>query len=380
MPQPESLARATCDAFLANAAPATPCLVIDLDVVRARYQALRALLPDVTIYYAVKANPAPEIIAALAELDCCFDLASPGEMELCAGMNAARLSHGNTVKRERDVAATFRAGIDLFAFDSEPELKKLAQAAPGARVFCRIVVRNAGAEWPLTHKFGCDPRTAIDLLVKARAIGLRPAGVSFHVGSQQTDPRQWETPIAHAAEIFHACARHGVALSSLNLGGGLPARYRTEVPDLERYMRSDLWRVGTPLRLLAPCHAHRTWALPDRRRGCTARRSYAGGGTFPGPSLGSTSMPAVTTDFPRFWVSAFSIASVRLVTGTRPDQWCSPVRPATAPDILYERARYELPLSLTAGDHVDFLSAGAYTASYASVGFNGFAPVRTWCV
>jgi ornithine decarboxylase len=377
MPQPESLARV--DAFLANAAPATPCLVIDLDVVRARYQALRALLPDVTIYYAVKANPAPEIIAALAELDCCFDLASPGEMELCAGMNAARLSHGNTVKRERDVAATFRAGIDLFAFDSEPELKKLAQAAPGARVFCRIVVRNAGAEWPLTHKFGCDPRTAIDLLVKARAIGLRPAGVSFHVGSQQTDPRQWETPIAHAAEIFHACARHGIALSSLNLGGGLPARYRTEVPDLERYIEviygalARHFASSRPAILIEPGRyltgdagvlRAEVILVAERSRG--HRWVYLDAGRYNGlpETLGERIQ--------------YRIRTSRDGDATGPVVLAGPTCDST--DILYERARYELPLSLTAGDHVDFLSAGAYTASYASVGFNGFAPVRTWCV
>ena len=49
-------------------------------------------------------------------------------------------------------------------------------------------------------------------------------------------------------------------------------------------------------------------------------------------------------------------------------------------DIIYEHAGYDLPLDLEIGDAIDFLSAGAYTASYASVEFNGFAPIRTYCI
>src|ERR1035437_365937 len=225
------------DRFLADERPALPCIVVDLDIVRARYMALHKQFPAASIFYAVKANPAPHIIAALADLGANFDLASPGEIERCRALriSSARLSYGNTIKHERDIAAAHAAGIDRFAFDTAPELLKLSRAAPGARVFCRLLVRNQGAEWPLTHKFGCDQHTAIDLLLRARALGLRPVGVSFHVGSQQTDPRQRIAPIGHAAEIFRACARDGVDLSLLNLGGGLPATYRTPIPDLAIY-------------------------------------------------------------------------------------------------------------------------------------------------
>jgi ornithine decarboxylase len=380
MPDPERLTPSPAiDAFLANVEPRTPCVVIDLAVVRARFQALRALLPDVSIYYAVKANPAAEIIAALADLDCCFDLASPGEMELCAGVASGRLSYGNTIKRERDIVAAFRSGIDLFAFDSEPELRKLARAAPGARVFCRIAVRNAGAEWPLTHKFGCDPRTATDLLINAAAMGLRPTGVSFHVGSQQTDPRQWETPIAHAAEIFRDTARHGVSLALLNLGGGLPALYRTDVPALECYARvidAALIRhfgASRPRTLIEPgrymvgdAGVLRAEVLLVTERSGGHRWVYLDAGRYNGlpETLGERIQ--------------YRLRTSRDGDATGPVVLAGPTCDST--DILYQRARYELPLALAPGDHVDFMSAGAYTASYASVGFNGFAPLRTWCV
>lgn len=371
------------DAFLMSVQPPTPCVVIDLDIVRARLHALRALFPEVSIYYAVKANPAPEIIAALAALDCRFDLASPGELDVCrgTGVAVAGLSYGNTIKRERDIAAAAAAGIDLFAFDSEPELAKLARAAPGARVFCRLLVRNTGAEWPLTHKFGCDQRTAIDLLVRARTLGLRPAGVSFHVGSQQTDPYQWETPIAHAAAIFHACARQGIALSLLNLGGGLPAHYRSAVPALERYAEvinaalTAHFGSARPHVLLEPGRylvgdagvlRSEVMLVAERPHPGGHRWVYLDAGRYNG-------LPETQREMIQYRVrtSRDSDPAGRVILA-------GPTCDST--DIIYERAGYELPLTLTAGDHVDFLSAGAYTSSYASVEFNGFVPVRTWCI
>jgi len=232
-----SLAR--IDAFLDTERPPTPCIVIDVLQVRAQYRTLATLMPGAEIFYAVKANPAAAVIEALAALGACFDVASLGEIRLCrsAGTPAARLSFGNTIKREGDIALARAAGIDLFAFDCEAELRKIARAAPGAGVFVRLSVRGGGADWPLTRKFGCDAETAGDLLVRARSLGLRPAGVSFHVGSQQTDPSRWAVPIAQAAAIFQRCARQGVDLELLNLGGGLPASgYREPVPALGEYV------------------------------------------------------------------------------------------------------------------------------------------------
>lgn len=371
------------DSFLDAKRPPTPCVVIDLDLVRARFRELQALFPEVSIYYAVKANPAPEIIAALAEMHCCFDLASPGEMERCrgAGVAAAALSYGNTVKRARDIAVAHAAGVDLFAFDSEPELAKLARAAPGARVFCRLLVRNTGAEWPLTHKFGCDQRTAVELLLRARRLGLRPAGISFHVGSQQTDPHQWETPIAHAAAVFHACARQGIALSLLNLGGGLPAQYRTAVPELQRYAAvieaalTQHFGAARPLVLLEPgrCMVGDAGVLRSEVV-LAAERPHQGGHRWIYLDAGRyNGLPETQGEKIQYRIRS-----------PRDSEPCGPVVLAgptcDSTDIIYERAGYELPLHLTAGDYLDFLSAGAYTSSYASVEFNGFVPVRTWCI
>lgn len=371
------------DRFLAQQRPPTPCVIVDLEVVRERYRALRAAMPFAEIYYAVKANPAVDVIAALAEEGARFDLASAGEIDRCLTLNISgdRLSFGNTIKRERDVAHGHAAGIPLFAFDSAGELQKLARAAPGAQVFCRMLVASTGAEWPLTHKFGCEPAMAAELLIEARRLGLKPVGVSFHVGSQQTDPQQWVAAIGHAAGIFRACAAQGVALDLLNLGGGLPAHYRSPVPQLAvygdaiagalaaqfggsrpriliepgRYLVGDAGLLRATVLLVArkSAHAKRRWIYLDagRYNGLAETLGERIHYRLRTPRDGSEAAPAILA---------------------------GPTCDST--DIIYERSGYALPVDLAIGDYVDFLSAGAYTASYASVEFNGFVPLRTYCI
>src|SRR5215469_14827381 len=167
--------------FLTEHSPETPCLVIDLEVIAKSYEALRRYLPLARVYYAVKANPAAEIITMLEGKGANFDVASRGEIELClgSGISPERLSFGNTIKKEKDIAFAYQAGVRLFAFDSARELDKLVRAAPAARVFCRILVACDGAEWPLSRKFGCAPEMAAELL--RQALDRRPElyGVSF---------------------------------------------------------------------------------------------------------------------------------------------------------------------------------------------------------
>src|SRR5690242_16201730 len=226
--------------FLSETSPETPCLVVDLDVIAAAYDLLARYVSIASIYYAVKANPAAEIVAMLADRGSRFDVASPAEIALCLanGATADRLSFGNTIKKERDIAFAYERGIRLFAFDSEAELDKLARQAPGARVFCRILVSCEGADWPLSRKFGCTPEMAVTLLRQARERGLDPYGVSFHVGSQQTDLSQWDGAIGTAAQMFNLLAEADINLRMVNIGGGFPARYRGRVSNVAEYARA----------------------------------------------------------------------------------------------------------------------------------------------
>ena len=129
---------------------------------RENYYGFAKALPDTRVFYAVKANPAPEILDLLARLGSCFDTASVVEIEqaMAAGATPDRISFGNTIKKEKDIARAYALGIRLFAVDCEAEVEKIARAAPGSKVFCRILCDGAGAEWPLSRKFGCAPAMA----------------------------------------------------------------------------------------------------------------------------------------------------------------------------------------------------------------------------
>ena len=369
------------DQFLKDARPASPCVVLDTDVVRLRFEALKQAIPRTGIFFAVKANPAPEIISLLTGLGACFDVASPGEVDVCLGLGVPpqRVSFGNTIKREGAIAASRTAGVDLFAFDSMAEVEKLARSAPGARVFCRILVENRGADWPLTRKFGCESHMAVDLLVAAKNRGLDPAGLSFHVGSQQTDPQQWGPAIAHAAWVYRGCAHRGVDLELLNLGGGLPAHYREPVPPLEAYaeaIEAALDREFGSARpqiiiepgryLVGDAGLLRTEIVLISRKSPHERERwiYLDAGLYNG--LDETLNERIH----------YRIRTPHEGGPSEPAILAGPTCDST--DILYRRHPYELPLDLAIGDPVDFLSAGAYTGSVASVGFNGFPPLKTY--
>ncbi len=214
-----------------------PCLVVDLDVVRDNYHAFAHALPDTRVFYAVKANPAPEVLELLASLGSCFDTASvaEAEMALAAGATPDRISFGNTIKKERDIARAFELGVRLFAVDCKAEVEKVGRAAPGSKVFCRILCDGAGAEWPLSRKFGCVPEMATDVLEHAHRLGLEAYGVSFHVGSQQRNTGAWDQALASASAIFRECAERGMSLQMVNLGGGFPTKYLKKVPQVESY-------------------------------------------------------------------------------------------------------------------------------------------------
>ena len=112
--------------------------------------------------------------------------------------------------KEIDIEKAYKIGVNLFAFDSYEELIKIAKKAPGVNVFCRLMVPNGGSEWPLSKKFGCSNITAEKLILKAKEIGLRPIGVSFHVGSQQLSLETWQKAIAYASNIFKSLSKKEV--------------------------------------------------------------------------------------------------------------------------------------------------------------------------
>ncbi len=368
--------------FLNERRPDGPCLVVDLDVVRENYRSFTHALPDSRIFYAVKANPAPEILNLLASLGSSFDAASVPEIEmvLATGATPDRISYGNTIKKERDIARAYELGIRLFAVDCIEEVEKIARAAPGTRVFCRILTDGAGAEWPLSRKFGCVAGEAVDILAHTRALGLVPCGVSFHVGSQQTDVGAWDRALADAGAVFRAASERGMHLSMLNLGGGFPTRYLKDVPAAHEYGRAIFRGLRRhfgnriPETIIEPGRGMvgdagvlkaEVVLISKKSREDDFRWVYLDVGKFGG--LAETMDEAIR----------YPIVTPR--AGARGP--CVVAGPTCdSADVLYERTPYELPLSLTIGDEVLIEGTGAYTTTYCSVAFNGFAPLPSFVI
>lgn len=371
------------EAFLNDHDTETPFLVVDLDVVEENFRKLRHALPSADIYYAVKANPAKPVLERLALLDSCFDAASIYEIEEClaAGGLAENISYGNTLKKIGDIQKAFEKGVRLFAFDSEAELEKLAEAAPGSSVFCRIITCNGGADWPLSKKFGCEIDMARDLLLKARDLGLDPYGISFHVGSQQTDPAQWDIAISRAAMVFTDLKELGLELKMLNLGGGFPTTYTEGVKDLDDFglqihrAMSRHFGNNIPKTIIEPGRSVVASAgVIQSEVVLVSRKSYTDNRRWVYLDVGMFGGMAETMD-----------EAIRFKFTTNKDN--GPMGPVAIAgptcdgmDILYEKTQYEMPLDLVAGDKVRIMATGAYTTTYSSVGFNGFPPLQDYYI
>jgi ornithine decarboxylase len=359
-----------------------PCLVVDLDVVRDNYQNFAKALPDTRVFYAVKANPAPEVLSLLAALGSCFDTASVPEIEmvLAAGAAADRISYGNTIKKERDVARAYALGVRLYAVDCQAEVEKIARAAPGSRVFCRILSDCIGAEWPLSRKFGCEPAMAVDVLEHAHRLGLEPYGVSFHVGSQQRNPHAWDRALASAAAVFRDCAERGMNLAMVNLGGGFPTKYLKSVPTVRTY-GSSIFRA---LRRHFGNRIPETIVEPGRGMVGNAGVIEAEV-VLVSKKSENDDVRWVYLDIGKFGGLAETMdESIRYPIRTPRDRDgefgpCVLAGPTCdSADVMYEREPYPLPVSLEIGDKVLIEGTGAYTATYSAVAFNGFAPLKTF--
>jgi ornithine decarboxylase len=369
--------------FLTEQQPATPCLVLDLDRVEANFRALQRALPLARIYYAVKANPARQVLERLVRVNSSFDAASFEEVTECldAGARPEAISYGNTIKKAAAIRGAFQRGVTLFAFDSVEELEKLAVNAPGSRVYCRILVENKGADWPLSRKFGTTVESARDLMLRAGDMGLDPYGLSFHVGSQQTTTHAYEVAIGKVAMLFTDLTEAGVNLRMVNLGGGFPTRYRDDVPEIDQFGSAIMTAMtahfgnALPEMLIEPGRfvvgdaglvSAEVVLVSRRDRDDPVRWVYLDIGRFGG--LAETEGEAIR----------YRIVTPHDGSAMGPVAIAGPT--CDGADVLYEKSNYRLPLTLACGDRVELLSTGAYVTTYASQRFNGFAPLAEYYV
>lgn len=362
----------------------SPFLLVDLDRVEFKYQELQQSFPQANIFYAVKANPSIEILQRLDLMGSCFDIASVYELDrvIDCGISPERISFGNTIKKASDVKYAYDKGIRLFVTDAQADLEQIAKYAPNSKVFVRVLVESGStSDWPLSRKFGCDTQMAIDLMVKAKQMGLQPYGVSFHVGSQQNDVTVWRTALKTAKVVFEILEKeHGIQLELINAGGGFPAQYLADIDSIQDYAQriqcymDDLFQQKVTL-FLEPGRSlvgdagvivSEIVLISNKSEQDEKRWIYTDVGVFNGliETLGEMIKYPIYT--PKMHNN--SPKSNVVLAGPTCD----------STDIMYEKIAYPLPQDLAMGDRLYWLSTGAYTTSYASVEFNGYPPLKTF--
>lgn len=362
----------------------TPFVVVDKATVAAHYDDLVRGFPIAKIYYAVKANPADEILSLLDDKGSNFDIASIYELDkvMAHGVAPERISFGNTIKKSKDIRYFYDKGIRLFSTDSEADLRNIAKAAPGSKIYVRILTEGAQtADWPLSRKFGCQTDMAMDLLVLARDLGLTPHGISFHVGSQQRDIGVWDAAIGKAKVIFERLKEEdGIELKMINMGGGFPANYITKAnslttyaEEITRFLEEDfgddmpeiILEPGRSLVGNAGILVSEVVLISKKSHTALNRWIFTDVGKFSG--LIETMDESIK--YP-IYVEKTGELEEAVIAGPTCD----------SADIMYENYMYGLPLNLAIGDRLYWISTGAYTTSYSAVEFNGFPPLKDYFV
>src|SRR6059036_2473484 len=218
----------------------TPVVVIDHDAIRRNYAEFKKHLPKVQAYYAVKANPAPEIVRTLYKAGASFDVASLPEFMLVydnirhlppkeqQDFIWDKIIYANPTKPKETLQALDQYK-PLVTYDNLTELRKIRQYAPHAGVVLRLRVPNTGSMVELSSKFGCDAGEAVDLVVEAFRLGLVVEGLSFHVGSQCTNFENFVQALDMAAAVMRESKSRGHEIKILDIGGGFPAHYDKHV-------------------------------------------------------------------------------------------------------------------------------------------------------
>jgi len=251
----------------------TPLFVVDHDALRKNYREFRKHLPRVQAYFAVKANPLPEIVRTFYAEGASFDVASMPEFNIVYDNIKDmppkqrqdwiwdKIIYANPNKPE-ETLAELNQYKPLVTFDNAEELQKIRVHAPQAGVVLRLKVMNTGAMVELSSKFGADPGEAVDLILLAEKLGLTCEGLSFHVGSQTTNFDNYVQALALCANLLKEAHERGYRKMNLvDIGGGFPAPYddsvkpfrelaRTINGELDRLFPKDIQILAEPGRFL----------------------------------------------------------------------------------------------------------------------------------
>ena len=346
----------------------TPLLLIDSGGIRSRYVSIKYHMPFVKVYYAVKANDHIDVIKTLADLGSGFEVASAAELEkvLSLGVKPDRIISSNPVKPMEFIEIAYKSGVDRLAVDSFTEVDKLCKVSKRFRVYVRIVVPNEGSDWPLSKKFGVDVDTALEILKYAKDKGLIPYGITFHVGSQCNNYRNWFIAFRRARELWDKALSNGLRLQMLNMGGGIPVKYAYEslrIEDIGYYIRGLLQKY---------------FPIPPHELQIEPGRSIVGDqGIMITKVIGKAVRGGenwLYIDTGVFNGLAEAIGGIRYAFYTNKEgdllEWTIGGISCDSMDVVAKNVA--LP-DVEVGDYIYILSAGAYTTVYGAP-FNGFPP------
>ncbi|EPW3767935.1 type III PLP-dependent enzyme [Vibrio fluvialis] len=215
-----------------------PLLMLDCDIIRQQYRALSSALPNVTLHFALKPLPHPVVVRTLLQEGASFDLATTGEVELVAqeGVPAERTIHTHPIKRDADIRDALAYGCNVFVVDNLNELAKFKAYRDDVELLVRLSFRNSEAFADLSKKFGCSAEQALTIIEMAKEWNIRIKGLSFHVGSQTTNPQKYVEAIHTCKEVMEQVVERGLpALSTLDIGGGFPVNYTKQVMPIDQF-------------------------------------------------------------------------------------------------------------------------------------------------
>ncbi|MEY4613933.1 MAG: hypothetical protein RL179_1906 [Planctomycetota bacterium] len=227
----------------------TPLFIVDHKELIKNYKLFRKNFPRVQIYYAVKVNSDPAIVETFYKQGSSFDVASVQEFntvhDLIAHLPAKerqdfiwnRIIYANPIKPVETLKDLDKYK-PLVTYDNHEEVLKIAKHAPHAGLALRVRVPNTGSMVELSSKFGALPGEAVGLIKFAHDHGLVVEGLSFHVGSQCTNPQNYIQALHLCSGIFSEAKTAGYNLKLLDIGGGFPALYDDNVPDISVLAKS----------------------------------------------------------------------------------------------------------------------------------------------
>jgi len=352
--------------FIASTEEHSPFLLIDRDVISEKLGLIGRNIKNSRVFYAVKANPDREVLRYIRELGAYFEIASEGELRILSslGVEKEKIISSNPVKSLKFLKEAVAYGVNRFAFDSIAEVDKMSLYAPASEVYVRLTVPNEGSEWPLSKKFGVEIDEAVDLLHYASEKGLKPVGLTFHVGSQCTNIYNWDTALDKARQLWDHAAGRGIALKILNIGGGYPIRYTKDVAEIETIEQ----KINDAIYLKFP---------DDVEVNIEPGRSVVGdAGVFVSRVIGKAERGDenwMYIDVGVFNGLMESVGGIKyqyfIDSRNEPRKWTVAGPSCDSFDVIDRDVELPEP---SVGDTILILSCGAYTVSYASE-FNGFS-------